>query len=70
MSAEKSYEFEHYEKYVGDAEDVIGIMEDCPACGVKMVLTHYSDAPKLVLHETAKCLECDYGQRRTLYILN
>lgn len=70
MSVDRSYEFEHYEKYAGDAEEVISIMEDCPTCGVKLVLTHYSDGKNLILQETAKCLECEFGQRKTLYVLN
>ena len=41
---ERSYEFEEYEKYYGDSVQVKKIIEDCPCCGSKFVMTHAPDA--------------------------
>ena len=64
------YEFESYERFYGPSEEVISIMEDCPQCGAKFVVTHYSDTFTLLLKETSKCVECDYGAKKVYYALN
>ena len=64
------YEFEKYERFIGYAEEVISTIENCPSCGAKFVMTHYSDTYTLLMKETSKCVECDYGARKIYYALN
>ena len=40
------------------------IIEDCPSCGSKFVMTHSPDAGSLIIEETSRCLDCDFGQKR------
>ncbi|MDD0853781.1 hypothetical protein HBN50_11780 [Halobacteriovorax sp. GB3] len=70
MAANKLYEIETYEGYKIEVDEVIKQIEDCPKCGAKLILTHYSDAKNMMMQETSKCLECDYGSRDVLHILS
>ncbi|WP_127714636.1 hypothetical protein [Halobacteriovorax sp. HLS] len=70
MSAREILELECFEKYHGDSEQVTKTIEDCPKCGKKMIITHWADTSTLVMEESAKCIECDYGSRKTLHSLN
>ena len=70
MSSSKDYEFEYYERYYGAASTVKEIMENCPCCGHKMIFSHYSDNGSLLLHETARCAECDFGGRKLIHSIN
>ena len=70
MSSSKDYEFEYYERYFGSPGNVKKIMEDCPCCGSKMVISHQSDNGTLLLHETSRCSECDYGGRKLIHVIN
>lgn len=64
------YVFESYERFHGKSEDVISTMEDCPQCGAKFVVTHYSDTFTLLMKETCKCVECDFGSNKVFYALS
>ena len=66
----KDFEFETMEKYYGDEHQVKKTIEDCPVCGSKFVLTHNPDAGSLIVEESARCLDCDFGQRNVIHILN
>ena len=70
QSNSKDYEFEHFEKYFGDSSQVVKIIENCPKCGGKLVLTHLSDNGALLMQETARCHACDYGQRKIIHVVN
>lgn len=70
MAAKEHFELEYLEKYHGDCEQVTKTIEDCPDCGKKLVITHWADASTLVMEENARCLECDFGHRKTLHSLN
>lgn len=70
MSSQKDYEFECYERFYGAPAQVKAIMENCPCCGTKMVFSHYSDNGSLLLHETARCGECDFGGRKLIHLIN
>jgi len=67
---DSNYEFECLEKYHGNYEEVTKTIEDCPSCGKKLIITHWADAATLVMEESAKCVECDFGQRKTLHAMN
>ena len=70
MDRELKFEFERYEKYVGGPDAVKKAIEDCPKCGSKLVLSHFSDSGNLLVHETARCFECDFGGRKVIHALN
>ncbi|PIK16605.1 hypothetical protein [Halobacteriovorax sp. JY17] len=67
---ERAFELEHLEKYHGDIEEVTKTIEDCPTCGKKLIITHWADCTTLVMEESAQCIECDYGSRKTLHSMN
>jgi ribosomal protein S27AE len=67
---EYDFDMEFFEKYIGEVDDVVRSMEDCPGCGAKFILTHQSDNGHMLVREIAKCIECDYGSRRTYHQLN
>lgn len=64
------YEFEYFEKYHGDADQVKEKIENCPDCGAKMVMTHFADSGNMLVQETSRCNECDFGQRKVIHIIN
>ncbi len=70
MDSAKDFEFEHFEKYFGNIEQVKKIIENCPKCGAKMSLSHFPDSGNLLVQETARCVQCDFGQRKVIHILN
>jgi len=70
MDSLKDYEFEQLEKYHGDADTVKKVIENCPKCGAKLVITHYPDSGNLIVQETSRCLDCDFGQRKVIHVLN
>jgi len=65
-----SYEFEYLEKYYGDIHFVKKTIENCPSCNSKLVLSHNADSGSLLVHETARCFDCDYGGRKLIHIMN
>lgn len=70
MNSEKDYEFEVIEKYYGGEDQVKTIIENCPLCGAKFVMTHSPDSGNLLVHETKRCLDCDFGHEVTIHVLN
>ena len=64
------YEFEYYEKYYGNQQQVREKVENCPKCGEKMIMTHFCDTGNLLVEETVHCNSCDFGQRKIIHILN
>ena len=70
MSMDDDYKFECFEEYFGDAESVRKIIQLCPKCGAKMVFNHLPDYKNLLIHESARCMECGEGQRKKICILN
>ena len=66
----KDYEFEALERYFGDKDQVKKIIENCPCCNAKFVMTHVPDSGSLIVEETARCLDCDFGQRKVIHSLN
>lgn len=70
MNYLKDFEFEHLEKYWGGPKEVKDKMENCPKCGTKMNVSHRTDNVNLLLQETSRCLDCDFGQRKIIYIVN
>ena len=70
MSSSKDYEFEAFEKYYGDETTVKKTIENCPCCGSKFAITHYPDSGNLIVQETFRCLDCDFGQKKIIDILN
>lgn len=70
MNSTKDYEFEHFEKYFGGPDQVKKTIENCPKCGSKLSLSHFPDSGNLIVQETARCLACDFGQRKTIHVLN
>ena len=70
MPADKDFEFEFSEKYVGDADQVKRIIDECPCCGSKLVFNHLPDYKNLLIQENARCLECGEGGRKIIHVLN
>ena len=70
MNSSKDYEFETFEKYYGDFDQVKKTIENCPKCGAKLSVSHYPDSGNLLVQETSRCLSCDFGQRKVIHILN
>lgn len=66
----RTLKVENYQKYWGEAKDVLKQIENCPRCGEKFVITHLSDKDNLYVHEELKCVKCDFGAEETLHILN
>lgn len=64
------YEFEFQEKYFGSPDDVKKKIENCPECGEKMIISHFSDSGNMLVQETARCHHCDFGQRKIIHIIN
>ncbi len=70
MGNDYDFEREFFEKYTGGEDEVVRVMEECPGCGSKFILTHNSDSGSMLVKEIAKCIECDYGSRRIFHQLN
>lgn len=70
MNSPKHYEFECLEIYYGGVKEVKRAIEDCPCCGEKLALSHFSDAGALLIHETARCPMCDYEGRKIIHSMN
>lgn len=70
MSSAKDYEFDYIERYYGPVAQVKKIIENCPCCGSKMIITHQCDCSSLLVHETAQCADCDFGARKLIHKLN
>ncbi|MBT3983751.1 MAG: hypothetical protein HOE90_20520 [Bacteriovoracaceae bacterium] len=70
MSYEEDYKFECFEEYFGDAENVKKIINKCRQCGSKMVFNHLPDYKNLLIQESARCMECGEGARKTICTLN
>ncbi|PIP89361.1 MAG: hypothetical protein COW01_04260 [Bdellovibrionales bacterium CG12_big_fil_rev_8_21_14_0_65_38_15] len=66
----ESYEFEYFEKYFGDAASVTRTIEDCPCCQSKLILSHSADSGSLLVHESARCFDCDFDGRKLIHIMN
>ena len=64
------YQFENYESYVGGPDEVKHEIEHCPKCGSKLMFNHLPDYKNLLIQETGRCLECDFGHRKTIHVLN
>lgn len=64
------YEFEYLEKYYGDAYCVKKAIEDCPSCNSKLVLSHLADSGSLLVHESARCFDCDFIGRKLIHTMN
>lgn len=69
-SKDENFEIEYLEKYHGDYENVIEIIENCPQCGSKLIITHWADNSTLVMEENKRCVECDFGKEKTLHAIN
>ncbi len=65
-----SYEFEYLEKYYGDASNVMRAIEDCPCCQSKLILSHSADSGSLLVHESARCFDCDFDGRKLIHKMN
>ena len=70
MPADSDYKFEFFEEYFGDIEQVKKIIDDCPTCGGKLVLSHLSDYKNLIVQESARCPECGAGNKKMIHIIN
>jgi hypothetical protein len=66
----KDFEFECYEKYSGTADEVKKQIEICPKCGIKLCFSHRPDCNSLIMEEMARCLNCDFGPRNVIHIIN
>ena len=66
----EDYEFEAFERYFGNADNVKECIENCPNCGNKFSFSHFPDSGNLIVQETARCLACDFGQRKIIHVLN
>ncbi len=64
------YEFESFEEYFGDVKSVKEKIENCPKCGSKLAMSHFSDVGNMLVQETARCTQCDFGQRKVIHVIN
>ena len=70
MANNADYKFERFEEYWGGVEDVKKTIGQCKVCGSKLLLNHLPDYKNLLVQETARCLECGEGNRKTFHALN
>lgn len=71
MSASDSeLKFEKFEEYFGTPEQVKKQITECPVCGSKMILSHMPDYRNLIVQETARCINCGAGNRKTVHVIN
>ena len=67
MNQSKEYELEFYEKYYGGVEEVKKIMENCPQCSSKMIISHVPDSLNLIMEEGRECPACGHTSKRVLH---
>ena len=70
MSKNTDFEFEKYDRYWGSCENVKKIMDQCPYCGSKLLLSHLPDYKNLFVPETSRCIDCGKGSKKIIHILN
>ena len=70
MAAEVDYKFEKFEEYYGTIDEIKKKLDECSICGAKLILNHLPDYKNLLIQETARCLDCGHGNRKTIHILN
>lgn len=70
MANEADFKFEKFEEYWGGVEEVQKIITNCKICGSKLLLSHMPDYKNLLVQETARCIECGAGNRKTIHVLN
>jgi hypothetical protein len=66
----EEFQFECFESYHGDAENVKKKIDDCKICGSKLMLTHLPDYKNLLIQETARCMECGEHGNKIIHVLN
>ncbi len=71
MAQEKDdYKFACYESYYGGPEEVLKSIDECKRCGAKLVFGHLSDFKNLIIHESARCVDCGHENRKIIHVLN
>ena len=70
MANEANFKFELYERYWGGIENVKKEIGHCKVCGSKLLLSHVPDYKNLIVQETARCIECGEGNKKTIHKLN
>ena len=70
ITRKENYEIEYYEKYFGDQEQVKRINEECPRCHEKFFFIHHRDHENFFIQEIATCSSCNFGQRKTISLVN
>ncbi len=70
MANEVDFKFEKFEEYWGGVDEVKNTISKCKVCGSKLLLSHMPDYKNLLVQETARCIECGAGNRKTIHVLN
>ncbi len=70
MDHSKDYEFEYYEKYIGDAKEVLKLIEECPKCGSRLTIEHQTDPLNLIVLEIAECFYCHSNVRKIVSLVS
>jgi DNA-directed RNA polymerase subunit RPC12/RpoP len=65
-----AYKLENFLDYHGSVEEVQKMIDRCPYCGSELLLTHVPDYKNLIIHESAKCLDCGNSNRKIIHIIN
>ena len=64
------FKFESYEDFYGSIEEIKQKINLCKFCGKQLILNHQSDYKNLVIHETARCIDCGDHTRKITHQLN
>ena len=70
MANEVDFKYEKFEEYWGGVDEVKKTISKCKVCGSKLLLSHMPDYKNLLVQETARCIECGAGNRKTIHVLN
>jgi len=72
MSVLKDYDYkiEDYQRFHGDADQVLEILEHCPECSETMFFSYIYDAKNLTTKETGTCPKCSFGQLKHIYLIS
>jgi DNA-directed RNA polymerase subunit RPC12/RpoP len=70
MSSESDFKFERYDEYLVTVEEVKKQIDECNACGSKLLISHMPDYKNLFVQETARCIECGAKNRKVIHVLN
>lgn len=70
LKADFEFEFEKFEDYFGEAEEVKKNIDTCTHCGAKVSFGHITDYSNMLLKESINCPECGATKSKKIHIIN